>query len=351
MAFDGGQANGHPGIQIADFNLGNFSILDTDQFATDPFFSDAGVYYTLWAGWRGMFYSDVITMGPNIDSYRTGPGCGMDTARHHARADGPRFFFQEKVGTSGWDIMTYNGIPTSDVASERCSESTMIGGPGDQEDAEFVDYHDENGNVHQLVVWQDNRNGNWDIYMEDMATGQVLPVCACPGDQEKPSITLDGNGKPFVVWQDNRDGNWDIYGTSVYQGQTLAEKYSPELIIFQDDYIPMLVDLGTDIKVDTIGNGTVLRDANNAQWSASVNIPLVSGYRGSNYYLDEWGSWDDGDRHKEDYYYFRGNRTTNLLFLSMRCCLKASPHPPFKYQIYNLKSDVISQRSICQESR
>jgi beta propeller repeat protein len=60
----------------------------------------------------------------------------------------------------------------------------------------------ENG----VIVWQDRRNGNWDVYSYDMETGKETAICKAPGDQTEPRIRT---GK--VVWTDNRSGNKDIY--------------------------------------------------------------------------------------------------------------------------------------------
>ena len=58
------------------------------------------------------------------------------------------------------------------------------------------------------IVWADNRNGNNDIFMYDMYDPfhQVVAICEASGDQLTPVI--DGN---TVVWADYRSGNWDIY--------------------------------------------------------------------------------------------------------------------------------------------
>ncbi|MBU7011659.1 MAG: hypothetical protein HXS46_13305 [Theionarchaea archaeon] len=57
-----------------------------------------------------------------------------------------------------------------------------------------------------IVVWQDNRNGNWDIYGCNLLTNQEFQITNSLFDEKYPAI--HGN---IVVWQDNRNGNWDIY--------------------------------------------------------------------------------------------------------------------------------------------
>ncbi|PNU20709.1 hypothetical protein C2E25_05675 [Geothermobacter hydrogeniphilus] len=61
-----------------------------------------------------------------------------------------------------------------------------------------------------LVVWQDNRNGDWDIYRSFADAPGEQVVYSGPGDQERPVVS--GN---WVAWQDNRNGNWDIYAVDL----------------------------------------------------------------------------------------------------------------------------------------
>ena len=64
-----------------------------------------------------------------------------------------------------------------------------------------------------FIVWQDNRNGNWDIYGYDLDKGMEYAICTADGNQTNPSI---GTGSflhsPIIAWQDDRNGNNDIYG-------------------------------------------------------------------------------------------------------------------------------------------
>jgi len=57
------------------------------------------------------------------------------------------------------------------------------------------------------VVWQDNRNGNWDIYIQDLSTKKQTHITN-QADQINPAIY--GNK---VVWEDHRNGEYssDIY--------------------------------------------------------------------------------------------------------------------------------------------
>jgi beta propeller repeat protein len=56
------------------------------------------------------------------------------------------------------------------------------------------------------VVWADNRNGNWDLYVYDLTTEMEYPLTLNLFNQEQPRIY--GN---YIVWMDDRNGNYDIY--------------------------------------------------------------------------------------------------------------------------------------------
>ncbi len=62
-----------------------------------------------------------------------------------------------------------------------------------------------------IIVWEDWRNENADVYAYDLSAHQEFPVVTGPGDQENPNIS-----EQIVVWRDNRRSqslnNFDIYG-------------------------------------------------------------------------------------------------------------------------------------------
>jgi TolB protein len=57
-----------------------------------------------------------------------------------------------------------------------------------------------------IVVWQDNRNGDWDIYGYNLTTRHEFQITDNPHDQTNPAIS--GN---VVVWEDSRNGNLQIF--------------------------------------------------------------------------------------------------------------------------------------------
>jgi hypothetical protein len=69
------------------------------------------------------------------------------------------------------------------------------------------------------VVWEDRRDGNYDVYAQrytaaGVAQGANFKVNDDPGtaDQRDPWVAVDETGNFAVVWEDYRDSNWNIYG-------------------------------------------------------------------------------------------------------------------------------------------
>jgi beta propeller repeat protein len=71
------------------------------------------------------------------------------------------------------------------------------------------------------IVWQDERNGNWDIYIENIETHQQFHTIN-KATQLHPRI--DGNK---VVWYDDRNGNWDIYMGTIIESPITSFVITP----------------------------------------------------------------------------------------------------------------------------
>jgi len=75
-------------------------------------------------------------------------------------------------------------------------------------------YDSSSGNI--WAAWHAGPIGSRDIYIGKLAAGAdnfdtSVKVTADAADQCYPAIALDDTDKLYVVWQDNRQGNWDIY--------------------------------------------------------------------------------------------------------------------------------------------
>jgi hypothetical protein len=76
-------------------------------------------------------------------------------------------------------------------------------------------------------VWDDLRNGNWDIYGYDLSTSTDFPICTIRNSLFEPEICCN-----IVVWHDLRNGNWDIYGAKLDTNFCLKGSYP------HNSYIP-----------------------------------------------------------------------------------------------------------------
>jgi len=111
--------------------------------------------------------------------------------------------FAQKFNPAGTPLWPAEIKINSDSGSANQSNVTIIS--------------DSNNNL--FLAWQDNRNGNNDIYAQKYdPTGQKLwtndvKVNSDNGtaNQNYPSLALDSSNNLYITWQDDRSGNNDIY--------------------------------------------------------------------------------------------------------------------------------------------
>ncbi len=79
------------------------------------------------------------------------------------------------------------------------------------------------------VAWHTGAVGSRDIYIAkrafDASTFQVpIRLTADRRDQCNPALAVSATGAVYVVWQDNRNGNWDIYAAICSDGATFTKE-------------------------------------------------------------------------------------------------------------------------------
>ena len=84
-----------------------------------------------------------------------------------------------------------------------------------------VTVYDSSGNI--WTAWHAGSVGSRDIYVSKLAAGEenfggTVQLTNNTTDQCNPAVALDSNDKLYVVWQDNREGDWDIYVSTSIDG-------------------------------------------------------------------------------------------------------------------------------------
>ena len=94
-----------------------------------------------------------------------------------------------------------------------------------------------------LIVWQDDRNGDWDIYGYNLTTRQEFLIS---DDQPNQTVFSDQTNPAIsgttVVWQDNLGGKMNIY-MALLSGPDVATCANPPLGDANGDCVVNLNDL------------------------------------------------------------------------------------------------------------
>ncbi len=113
--------------------------------------------------------------------------------------------YVQHVDGSGSSLWTHNGVAACDQGSEQHNPVVATDGAGGV-----------------FIAWRDTYYSAADIFGQRVtASGTVAwgsvgaMICGDVCDQYKPSIVPDGFGGAVVVWQDFRNGNADIYGQRI----------------------------------------------------------------------------------------------------------------------------------------
>jgi beta propeller repeat protein len=179
----------------ADFTVEDFSVAKRDNDQVRPRISGK---YIVWQDYRnlpGKTYNETQAnadiYGYNLDSSDDFKITTNATSARPAVSGARVVYSDSRTQGNGLDIRGYN-IANGD-------NFDVVEKSGDQ------DYPAIDGAV---VVWQDNRSGNWDIRGYDIDKDDNFDVIVRDGDQKKPAVS----GR-MVVWEDYRAGgnSPDIY--------------------------------------------------------------------------------------------------------------------------------------------
>jgi len=149
------------------------------------------------------------------------------------------------------------------------------------------------GNV--FVVWTDNRRGNDDIYFAHRpASGSWSATVRVNTDsgnaqQSLPAIAVHSAGHTYVVWQDNRNGDYDIY--SAYRSP--SGSWGNNLRVNDDS--DNASQSSPDVAVDGSGNAYVV-------WSDSRNDASHIGFIYFAY-RPLGGNWSANEEAADDYWF------------------------------------------------
>lgn len=134
--------------------------------------------------------------------------------------------YAQKLALEGRVLWQEDGVPVCEA-------------PDSQRNPEIID----NGEKGIIVTWTDKGGGSYDIYAQRLDYyGRPLwikdgiPVNQSARTQQNPKITLVSPAQALLVWEDFRFGNWDIY----------AQKLDDSgRILFAEGGVPISRALGT----------------------------------------------------------------------------------------------------------
>jgi hypothetical protein len=112
------------------------------------------------------------------------------------------------------------------------------------------------GNIY--IVWEDRRNGNWDIYFTNssdggnsFSTNKKVNDDGGSAAQYNPTMAVNGIGNIYIAWRDSRsDPNGDIYFANSSDG---GNSFSPNVKV-NDDGMGLVLQYTPSIAVDGSGN-------------------------------------------------------------------------------------------------
>jgi len=132
------------------------------------------------------------------------------------------------------------------------------------------------------VAWQDNRQGDWDIYVSTSVDGISWSTNTRindpnNGNQVNPAIVVDGQSpnQVYVVWQDDRAGNQDIY-IAVSNNGFATPAVSQQITSNSSDQVEPAIAADSDNTIYVVWTDTRNNGKNDIYGAASNNGPWTN---------------------------------------------------------------------------
>ena len=178
----------------------------------------------------GVFWSDSRNFGSDIEMVRFSGASKLDaTARQVSAAtfaqSSPAVTMSSGNFFAVWND-SRNGVDRDIFGARITAAGAVLDGAGTPiavaQGDQLIPEVGTNGTA-SLVVWEDRRNGNFDILgaLVDNASGAVttsdIVICNVAGDQTRPSVVFDtASGQFLVLWTDSRVANDpNVFGARV----------------------------------------------------------------------------------------------------------------------------------------
>lgn len=307
----------------SDIRVNDSAYAASTQSAPGMAVAPSGNIYTVWEDDRNGNYD--IYLSSSTDggsSFYTDVQIDNDGANQQRPAivthgSSNVYVVWQDYRNGNWDI--YFARSTNSGAS--FGTPTQVSDAGGSSEQSYPDIAVA-GNDNIYVVWQDQRNGNWDIYSavstdDGNSFEQNVRVNSNPSpviDQRSPSIALNNNDAVFVAWQDNRNGDDDIYlARSTNEGDsyqtdievsddvTDRNQRSPTIAIDDSDDIYVAYEdyrsgNNWDIYISSSSNNGNSFDAHarvNDASSNNLRIPSMSVDADDNLHVAWYNGWDN----------------------------------------------------------
>ncbi len=250
-----------------------FPISTATDWQTSPAiaFGDSN-YLIVWTDERSGYYTDIYGARVNLSGLVLDPnGISISTAIND------QYFASLAFDGINYLVVWQDLRSEVDIFGARVNQAGMVLDPNGIAISTAVNWQILPSvafdTTNYLVIWQDQRSGNSDIYGTRLTSAGVVldpsgtAVSTATDDQGHPNLAFD-SADYFVAWDDERSGPCDIYGSRVNQGGTV---------------------------IDT--NGAFVSVIVDTQWHPSITF-------GGNYYFIVW---EDGRGYDNDIYGARVN--------------------------------------------